>query len=390
MHGTASTYGVFFNFLQSEFSSDRATISGAHSLAFFLEGLFAIAYGRITDRLGSRAVIIVSSFILGLGYFFMSRVGSLWQLYFFYSVIVGLGVSSGNVSLLSTTARWFVKRRGLMTSIVKVGTGTGIFIMPLIVSWLIGEYGWRSAYLVLSIVAVVGIVPLAIFLKRDPTQMGLRAYGMYETDGTISQLATSAQLSLREAIRTRQFWAVCAIYFVTWYATQSILIHIVAYATDVGIVVSQAAGVLSTIGAVSIAGRLVMGGTGDRVGNRRALIICFVVLIIALSWLQFADGLWMLYFFAVLYGFAHGGFFAVMSPLVAELFGTISHGVNFGMVLFIAQIGGAIGPVITGRIFDVSQSYRIAFLISIALCIVALLVSITRLEPVNSGRSTSS
>jgi len=74
----------------------------------------------------------------------------------------------------------------------------------------------------------------------------------------------------------------------------------------------------------------------------------------------------MLYLFAVIYGFAHGGFFAVMSPLVAELFGTVSHGVNFGMVLFLSQIGGAIGPVITGRIFDVAHSYQLAFLILIA------------------------
>lgn len=389
MHGIHSTYGVFFNSLQKEFSSDRATIAGANSLAFFLEGLFAVALGKLTDRFGPRTVIATSGLIFGFGYFLMSRVSSLWQLYLFYPLIVGIGASSGNVSLLSTVTRWFVKRRGLMSSIVKVGTGAGIFIMPLVASWLILSYGWRNAYLVLSIVGVVGIVAVAQFLRRDPGQMGLQPYGMFDANGNISELTASVQLSLRDAIRTRQFWAVSAVYFIAWYATQSVMIHIVPYAIDSGIAVAPAASIVAVVGAVSIAGRLAMGSIGDKVGNRRALIVCFMVLIVALSWLQLANGLWMLYLFAVVYGFAHGGFFAVMSPLVAELFGTMSHGVNLGMVLFLGQIGGAIGPVVTGRIFDVARSYQLAFLILIAASVGALILSIMQIKPVQINRKAN-
>lgn len=388
MHGIHSTYGVFFNSLQKELGSDRATISGASSLAFFLEGLFAIALGKLTDKFGPRAVVASCGLIFGLGYFLMSQVNSIWQLYLFYPLVVGTGNSCGNVSLLSTTIRWFVKRRGLMAGIVKVGTGAGIFIMPLVASWLISGYGWRNAYVVLSIVAVVGIVAAAQFLRRDPRQMGLQPYGMYDANGTISELTAGVQLSLRDAMRTRPFWIVCAAYFVAWYATQSVMIHIVAYAMDGGIAMTQAATIISVAGAVSIAGRLVMGGAGDKLGNRRALIICFMILVIALSWLQLARGLGMLYLFAVIYGFAHGGFFAVMSPLVAELFGTKSHGVNFGMVLFLGQIGGALGPVVTGRIFDVTHSYQLAFLISIAASVGALILSIAQIKPVQVNRPT--
>ncbi len=312
----------------------------------------------------------------------MSRVSSLWQLYLFYPVIVGIGVSSGNVALLSTTARWFVRRRGLMSSIVKVGTGTGMFIMPLVASRLILGYGWRDAYLVLSIVGVVGIVTIAQFLKRDPSQMGLKPYGMYDANGAVSESTTGVQLSLRDAMRTYQFWAVCAAYFVAWYVTQAVMVHIVAYAVDGGIATAQAASIVSIVGAVSIAGRLAMGSTGDGLGNRRALVICFMVLSVALSWLQLAKGLWMLYLFAVVYGFAHGGFFAIMSPLVAELFGTMSQGTNFGMILFVGQIGGAIGGVATGRMFDVTQSYQLAFLILIALSVGALIMSVILIKPV--------
>ncbi len=381
MHGTGSTYGIFFKSLQNEFAADRATISGASSLAFFLEGLFAIVFGRLTDRFGPRKVLTACGLIFGFGYFLMSRVGAVWQLYFFYGVVVGMGISSGNVALLSTAARWFMKRRGLMSGVVKVGTGAGMFIMPLVAAWLMLSYGWRNAFLALGIVGVVSIVVLAQFLRRDPAQMGLQPYGMSNASDVGSGFATGVQLTLKEAMRTRQFWAICVAYFAAWYATQSLMIHIVAYATDIGISAGSAASIVSTIGAISIPGRLVMGGTGDRIGNKRALFLCFVIVIVALSWLQLAKELWMLYLFAIVYGFAHGGFFALMSPLVAEVFGTLSHGVNFGMVLFLGQIGGAIGPLVTGRMFDVTQSYQLAFLILIIASIGGL-ISTGTIKPV--------
>lgn len=386
MHGVGSTFSVFFSSLQAEFNANRATISGISSVAFFLEGLYAIALGRLTDRYGPRVVITICGIVFGIGYILMSQVGELWQLYIFYPVIVGIGISGGNVVLLSTVTRWFVKNRGLMTSIVKVGTGAGMFIVPLVASILISSYGWRQAYFIFGLFALAWIVAIAQILKRDPKKMGLHPYGMYDASGKVSDLISRIQLSFQDTIRTRQFWAICAIYFATWYATQSVMIHTVSFALDNGIAITQAAGIVAIIGATSIAGRLVMGITGDKLGNRLALIICLLVLIIALSWLQFAEELWRLYLFAVVYGFAHGGFFTVLSPLIAELFGTVSHGVNYGMVLFLSGTGGAAGPLVTGRIFDTTDSYQLAFLILIAVSIGALALSVTQIKPVQNTK----
>ena len=376
MHGIQNTFSVFFAPLQKELEADRATISSVNSLASLVGGLSGIALGRLTDRFGPKAIIVGSALLLSAGYFLMSRVSSLWQLYLFYSVMGGIGASSGNVALLSTTTRWFVKRRGLMTGVVKVGTGAGQVIMPLVAGMLITGYGWRDACLVLGVIGVVGIVPIAQFLKHDPREMGLQPYGMDDAKATAMELANRVQLSLRECTGTRQFWTLCIVYFLSGYATQSLTVHIVSYAMDSGIAIVQAASILSVIGAVSIAGRLALGGAGDKIGNRRALIICFIFLTVALSWLQFAHGLWTLYIFALIYGFGHGGFFAVMSPMVAELFGTRHQGINLGVILFLQAVGSAIGPFVTGYIFDVTQSYEIAFLILIAVSIGALVLSI--------------
>ena len=375
MHGTTSTFGVFFNSFQTEFAWSRTTISGAQSLAFFLEGLFAVVVGSLTDRFGPKLVIVTSGLILGLGYSLMSQVNTVWQLYFFYGVIVGMGTTSGNVTLLSTTTRWFIKRRGIMSGIVKVGTGAGIAIMPLVASWLIPSYGWRNSYVILGIISIIGIVSFAQFLKRDPSQIGLKPYGTYEQE-TNNSYVLDKSLSFQEAIHTRQFWMICSAYFVAWYIAINVTGHIIPHTLDLGVSIVRAAGVLSIIGGASILGRLVMGFTGDRVGIRRALAICFLILIIALSWLQFAKTLWALYLYAAIYGFSHGGFFALISPLVAELFGTRSHGTIFGMVLFISQIGGTVGPVATGCIFDLTHSYQLAFLILLVASILGSVLSI--------------
>jgi len=168
---------------------------------------------------------------------------------------------------------------------------------------------------------------------------------------------------------------VCGIYFIIWYVTQSVMVHLAVHLQDEQLTVAQAAMVMSIIGGVSILGRLTMGVTGDRLGNRHALIICCSVLLLSIIWLQFIQGFWKSSLFAVIYGFAHGGFFAIVSPLIAELFGLASHGSNLGLIFFIGQTGGAIGPIITGSIYDKSQSYQLAFYILLGAVIVGLLLA---------------
>ena len=379
-HGLNNTYGVFFTPLQAEFGWSRTMISGARSLGTFLEGIFAVVVGRLTDKFGSRIIMIASGFILGLGYSLMSQLNAAWQLYLFYGVMVGIGTSSADVSLLSTMARWFTKRMGMMTGIVKAGTGTGILIMPLVASWLISSYDWRNSYSILGIVSMIAIVSIAQFLRRDPSQKGLKPYGEQEK-GISSSYLVSEGLSLQQAIHTKQLWGVCAVYFIIWYCVTTVTVHIAPHAVDFGVSVMRAAGIISTIGGASIVGRLVMGTAGDRIGNRRVLVICLLVLITALSWLQIAKGLWGLYLFAVIYGFAHGGFFALLSPLVAELFGMSSHGVILGMVIFVGTLGAAVGPVVTGGIFDVTRSYQLAFLILLLISVMGFILS-TLLRPI--------
>jgi MFS family permease len=378
--GAMFTYGIFFKEFQAELNWSRATISGASSLAFLIMGAAGIVAGRLNDKIGPGVLVVASGISLGLGYLLMSLLRAPWQLYLLYGVLVGIGLSTHDVITLSTVARWFVKRRGMMSGIVKVGTGGGQLLVPLVTTALITVYGWRNAYLIIGALALVTLVAVAQMLRRDPQGIGLLP------DGGSSELCDAgtglkpSDVPLRAAVRTRPFWTLCVAEFAIFFCLLTIIVHIVPHATDLGLPTATAAGVLSTIGGVSMLGRFVMGTANDRIGGKRSLIICIIVLLCGLVWLQVATEGWMLFLFAVICGFAHGGIFTVMSPTVAELFGTGSHGVLFGIVLFSGTVGGAVGPLLAGRTFDVTGSYQIVFLVLTGLAVIGF-VLITLLRP---------
>lgn len=139
--GAMFTYGVFFKEFQTAFGWSRALISGASSLAFLVMGAVGILAGTLNDRIGPRIIITVSGASLGIGYMLMAHLELPWQLYLLYGGFVGIGFSTHDVITLSTVARWFVIRRGMMSGLVKVGTGAGQLLVPLIATGLIAAFG---------------------------------------------------------------------------------------------------------------------------------------------------------------------------------------------------------------------------------------------------------
>jgi MFS family permease len=361
-YGAMFSYGVFFKEFQTEFGWSRAMISGAASLAFFIGGAFGIPAGRLNDKIGPKSLSIVVSILFGLGYLLLSRLQTPWQLYLLYGLPVAIGFGAVDVITLSTVSRWFVRSRGMMSGIVKVGTGSGQVLMPLFAAALIAAYGWRSTYMILGVVIIVLLVAAAQVMRHNPHEVGLLPDNDPYEPSTPDSDSRDPGMPLKEIARTKQFWAVNLAEFCSFFCLLTIVVHIVPHAIDKGLAPGTAAGVISAIGGMSIVGRFVLGSAYDRIGGKRSLMICFIILFCSFIWLQVAGSAWMLFLFAVVYGFAHGGLFTVVSPTVAELFGTGSHGVLFGIVLFSGNFAGAISPILAGRIFDVMGSYRIIFL----------------------------
>ncbi len=376
--GVNYSFGIFFTPLRAEFGWSKAVTSGAYSLLTVLAGFTGIFAGRLTDRFSPKVVSIAGGCFLGLGCVLMSRIDTAWQFYLIYGLILSPGIGVAWPSLTATVPKWFVQRRGLMAGIVASGTGIATLIVPPVVSRLVPAYGWRSTYVILGISTVVLVTIAAMFMKQDPHQRGQALYGEEKTrQGRRPEVVRP--LSYREMVHNRHIWMVCAIYFCFGVALHTVMVHIVPYAIESGSPLETAAGLMVLIGASSIVSKLLVGWVSGRIGVKWSLAYNFLLLIGGLLWLQVSASLLTLQGFAIAFGFAYGGIMALQSVLSAELFGLTSLGVIVGCVTFIYTIGSALGPILSSYLFDVTGSYRIAFLICALLETLALVVVLTAL-----------
>ncbi len=393
--GIMYSYGIFFKHLIAEFGWSRAATSGVHSLFMISNGVFAIVMGWMVDRSGPARVMVFCSLLAGLGLVLTSRVTELWQLYLTYGIIVGIGISAGFITVTATTARWFTRRRGLALGIVSSGVGLGTLVLIPVVERLITAYDWSTTYLIIGLAAWAIMTPASLFLRRNP---GERERLTYDENGSAASVnagnkktaglpAPESGMTAGTALRHRQLWMLIAIYFLFNFCLQMVMVHLVNYATDMGTPSFIAATFISIVGAGSLIGRLLMGTASDRIGSHNALLICCTILMITMVWLIFSRDLWMFYAFAIVFGFAYGGEVPQMPVLIGRYFGLRSVAVLVGMVVFGATFGGAIGAWAAGRLFDITQSYQLAFSIAAAASFLAVVMTL-RLKQSRSPSQT--
>ncbi len=365
-------YGVFFEPLIKEFNWSRTIISGASALNQLAFGIFCVISARICEKFNPRVVVSIYGVILCMSYLLMSQINSIWQLYLYYGLLVSFSTSI-YVANLSIVARWFDKRRGLMTGVAFSGLALAAVAGPSLANWLISAYDWRWALIVLGIGSLVIMVLAAQFLRRDPRQMGQLPDG---TSVVGQQPPVITGLSLQEALRTRQLWLMGGMYFIFLFCLLIVLVHIVIHAIGLGISATNATNILVVYGLVSIASVNLMGLCGDKFGRRLMFVISFLLMAISFVWLLAANEVWELYLFAAIFGLAYGGVQVLFSPLVAELFGLKSHGVILGAASFGGSIGATLGPLFAGYMFDVTGSYSLTFIVCIVLSVVAVVLTL--------------
>ena len=382
--GIHFTFGVFFKPVSAEFGWTRAATSGAFTLYSMFHGALFILTGRITDRFGPKPMLIASGLFFGLGFVLMSTITAIWQLYLYYGVLIAVGMSGGFVPLMSTVARWFIKRRGLMSGLVLAGGGLGQSVFPPLTTWLISEFEWREAYMIFGAGVLVLVVALALLLKRDPGRVGQVPYGSEPALGEPQAANTQAGLTFGQALSTREFWQYFAAIVLAQFGLGMMVVHAVPHGIDLGMDAAAAATVVTTFAGVGVGARVAFGAVTDRIGGRWVMASMCLVLAVALLGMSATRALPAFYALAALFGLGFGGFVSSMSPLAAQLFGVRSHGAIFGVATFGATIGGGLGPLMAGAIFDSRGSYALAFVVTGILCVVAF-VSVLLLKVPRSG-----
>ena len=312
-------------------------------------GLLAYFGGRLSDRFGPTVVLCTTGMLYGVGYALVSIVTEPWQLVALFGIGIGLGLATHDVVTLSTIARWFGGRRGMMTGVVKVGTAVGQMVVPPLAALLMAVVGWRYGALALGY-AGAALLMIAAFSMRSPPA----------TRPSIPP-AESRGPEPVNVRRSRAFWTLCAAQLLFFPSLVTVPLHIAVHGIDLGMTRTTAATLLTVIGGASIVGRLTVGTFVDRIGGRNAYVLSLVPLVTGLLALLVVETHGLLFAAVVVYGFAHGGLFTVVAPTVAEFFGTRAHGAIFGGIVFFGTLGAAVGPVLAGRIFDVTGSYEYAF-----------------------------
>jgi len=370
-------FGIFLIPLTTEFNWDRGAVSWAASIAWLISGFLSILTGRLSDKYGPRVLITINGLLTGIAFLLMSQVSTLWQVYVVWGLLMGIGGSCVYIPVISTIPRWFARRRGIAIGITYTGFGLGAIISPPLAQWLISSYGWQQAFILLGLITLITIIPLAQFMKHSPQRLGLMPYGESEPMKDEQPSALDAgEFSLRQALRTGRFWLFSSILLCFYYCLQVIIVHIAPYAIDIGIPAIVAASTLSIIGGSSIFGRLSAGLISDRIGSRKALTACLILAASALIWLLFAKGIWVFCIFAVLFGLAYGGVVTLETAVTTGLFGVRSLGIILASQGLLPAIGSASGAPLAGSIFDMTGSYSWGFLICVAFCGLAVILSL--------------
>jgi MFS family permease len=370
--GTQLCFGVFLKPLSEEFGWTRAATAGAMSVVMGISGLIAIIMGRLTDKYNVRIIIIIGVLIGGLSYLLLSNINSLWQLYLYFGLGAGICMGSTYTPINATVSKWFVEKRALALGIAIMGITVGQMVLSPITAYIITEHGWRTAYLVLSIVVFVTAIPAVILIGKTPPVPA-------QTKSSQSRISKSEQsvqpqlLSAREASQTAPFWMLMITGFVISAGFYFVASHIVIHATDIGISVTAAALILTMSSIGGIAGTLLAWPITVKLGNKYTLLVLIAGEALAMFLFIFTKSTWSFYAVAIIFGFSVGAASPVRMAMVPPLFGLKAIGTILGLATFAWSVGGIAGPFLAGYVFDVSQSYDIAFVSGGMLLIIGVL-----------------
>jgi MFS family permease len=359
-YGLVYSYSIFFKPLADYFHWDRATVSLIYSAAVIIRGASAIGTGWLADRYGARRVMVFCGFMMGAGFLLSSRVASLWQFFLTYAVIEAIGMSGIFGIGTAMVSRWFTKNRGLALGIVASGSGLGTMLIAPGTEQLINAVDWSQTFIIIGIGAGVLMVAAALFLRKPPFSLSPAVKDAEEFSG--SRDSQPDGISLAEALRDRRMLLILITFLLFFFSIQMVMVHLVNYATDMGIDPLVAATFVSVIGAVSIGGRLSIGVGADRIGVYSSLLVTRVFLVLSFVLLLFTRAPWSFYLFAVLFGIPYGGEVTQIPLVIGRYFGTGAMATLMGVTMFTNGLGGALGPWVAGKIFDITGSYNGAFI----------------------------
>lgn len=348
------TAGVFFSPLLHHFGWSRARLSMLPAAIAVAAGLSVPFIGLILDRFEARVVMAAGAVLCGAAFMLASIADSFGVMILAYSML-GVGLSGSTLLPASIViVNWFGARRGLAMALTMAGTTVGGMVMTLVASHAIAASGYQLAYRILAAPMFIVVVPLVLLFVRT------RPPGAIEVS-TAEAAANLPGLEVGPALRSRSFWMITIAQFLYAFAAAGSLVHVITFLIGIGYGAAAAAFAISMVFGANVVGKIVLGLMADRSSGRVVLAIDFAIAAFGTLFLFGADRVSMLAVFVVVYGLAVGAPLALIPMVIGESLGLKRFGTLGGFAGVGNTLGAALGPIIAGRIFDVTHSYDGAF-----------------------------
>ena len=382
-YGVRYSFGVFVHPMFKETGWPMSVISISASVNVLVYSISGIFWGRLADRVAPKWMMTGGSILTAVGFYFLIHAKTPTGLYLSYGVLCGVGHAClGMVVCAAAIGKWFVRKRGVALGVSSMGIGVGTMIMGPVAGYIVNTYDWRTGFVFFGVVILtIGILVSQVLMGRTtPEASGLLpdgepAVGEGPRPGLVPENRAGA--SLRPVLTDCRFWVLALCNSVATAVLMMTFVHQVAYAVGNNIGKLEAAAALGIIGFASSAGKFFFGWLCDRVADAKYVAgLGFFIMALGMGLLIVADTAVVLYLFAVVFGVGYGSMAPLLPYLTADRFGRQVLGSAYGMLIFfVAGIGGSIGPVVGGVIYDRSGSYASAWLLSLSgLMAISLLI----------------
>ena len=372
--GTMMSLGIFLQPMSAATGWSRTAISTAALLNFLCMGPASFLWGALSDRFGTRSVVLAGGALLGGGLVGASQAATIGQFQLLFGVLIGVAAGSFYAPLTATATHWFTRHRSLAVALVSAGMGIGSMTLSPLARWLITVYDWRVAMFALGALSWLLIIPAALLLRKPPALPNL-------TGGDATVDRENREFTVGQALYTPQFAAISLTYFACCAAHSGPIFHMVSYAIDCGVPAMAAATVFGAAGLASLSGRITGGLAADRIGAKRMIIAGLALQALSVSLYLFTRQLTSFYALALMFGFSYGAVMPLYAILVREYFGARIMGTMFGAVNMASTLGMALGPWTGGRVYDLYGSYFWLYIGSCGIGLGAVAIALTFRPP---------
>jgi MFS family permease len=358
--GVRQGFGLFLPPMTQEYGWGRETFAFAMALSNLLWGVFQPFFGAVADRHGTARVVVFSALLYVAGLALIPHSDTALTLNATAGLMIGLALSGTTFGvILGVIGRAYPpERRSFALGVATAGGSFGQFLMLPLTQWLISGYGWKGALYALAATMIV-IVPLAAAMVESKREQVLGP-------------KQSLREALREAGGQSSFWYLTGGFFVCGFQVAFIQVHLPAFLADSGLAAHIGALALALIGLFNIAGSFLAGVLGGRYSKKYLLsAIYFARAVVIAAFLIWPISAWSVYLFAAAIGFLWLGTVPLTNGLVAQIFGVRYLATLFGVVFFSHQIGSFLGVWLGGILFDMTGTYQLVWIGSIALGVIA-------------------